>query len=202
MKYKDKIFEGYHFPDSPINENLKVTFSLGMRNKYIPEIEKIEMSKGLRLLLIAMTQKEGFLAPSKDRPKGSKSYQTNNPGNIGNTDSGDVRIYKNINEGIKAQIDYINNVANGMHSAYKFGKKVIKPFYSKEIAKNQKTYGIEPYLPGYNFNYTGQLGAFVKIYSTGARAGNGYLSMIISFFKQNGITITEDTTLKEILQIN
>jgi hypothetical protein len=56
-------------------------------------------------------------------------------------------------------------------------------------------------VPGYDFTFTGQLDQFVKIYSTGARAGNGYLSMIISFFNQNGISIGPDSKIQDIIKI-
>lgn len=191
-KYKDVVFDGYSFVDSPINTNASISFSKEIKDEYIPTIEKMNIPKGVRILATIMANKEGFY-------KGTRSYRTNNPGNIGNTDSGANATFKTLEDGIKAQINYITRVGKGLHSAHKFGMRTIKPYYSPEIAKNQKTYGIDPYLPGYKFYYKGQLGGFVKIYSTGARAGNGYLSQIISEFKRNGIIITEHTTISEIL---
>ena len=73
--------------------------------------------------------------------------------------------------------------------------------YSSEIAKNIKTYQMSPYVPGYRFIFTGQLDQFIKIYSTGARAGNSYLSEIISFFKNHGIELDSKSTLQEINNI-
>lgn len=192
--YKDVTFEGYKFPDATVNANQAVSFSKEMKSEYIPVIDKMEIGKGVKLLATIMAQKEGFY-------KGTRSYRTNNPGNIGNTDSGANSSYKTLQDGIMGQVNYITRVGNGTHTAHKFGSRTIKPYYSPEIAKNQKTYGIDPYLPGYKFDYQGQLGAFVKIYSTGARAGNGYLSQIVSYFKQNGITITQDTTIAEIVNM-
>ena len=93
-------------------------------------------------------------------------------------------------------------IANGKSKAYQIGKDVfLKPYYSPEIAKNQKTYQLEPYCPGYKFKYTGQLDQFIKIYSTGARQKNMYLSLIISYFNNMGIKITEETTLKELIEL-
>lgn len=195
MKYKDVIFEGATFPDAPI-KRVKINFTQEMITKYIPAINKIEgLSKGTKLLCIIMTSKEGFY-------KGTRSYRYNNPGNIGNTDSGANKGFKDLESGIRAQAVYILNVANGYHQSYPLNKKIVlKPYYSKEIAENQKTYGIEPYVPGYKFTYDGSLEQFVKIYSTGARSGNGYLSMIISFFANHGIIINEKTTLKQIISL-
>ena len=193
MKYKDVIFEGATFPDAPIKK-VKISFTQEMITQYIPTINKIEgLSKGIKLLCIIMASKEGFY-------KGTRSYRYNNPGNIGNTDSGANKRFKDLDSGIRAQAAYVITVANGYHQSYPLNKKIIlKPYYSKEIAENQKTYGIEPYVPGYKFTYDGSLEQFVKIYSTGARSGNGYLSMIISFFANHGIIINEKTTLKQII---
>ena len=80
-------------------------------------------------------------------------------------------------------------------------KKLIKPYFSKEIAKHTKLYGMSPYVPGYTFRFTGQLDQFVKIYSTGARAGNGYVNMIISYFKKNGMHITPKSRIQDIIKM-
>ena len=176
---------------------LKVSFSSEMKTKYIPTINTITgYSRGLKLLATTMAQKEGFY-------DGTRSYRTNNPGNIGNTDSGANNSFKTLKDGITGQLNYLNKVATGGHSAYPVGKnKDIKPYYSPEIDKNQKSYQLTPYLPGYKFTpYTGTLEQFVKIYATGARGGNSYLSTIMSFFKKNGITVTPKTTLAEIAKI-
>jgi len=194
-RYKDKTIQGSVFPDKPINDEVKISFSVEMINEYLPEIEKLGLTKGMKLLCIIMAHKEGF-------SRGTRSYRYKNPGNIGNTDSGANQGFPNLLTGILAQSKYINRIINNESKAYPMNKKVtIKPFYSEEIAKNQKTYGISPYVPGYVFTFTGQLDQFVKIYSTGARSGNSYLSMIISYFKNHGITITGSTTLQEIVAI-
>lgn len=167
-----------------------------MKNEYLPALEKALAGspKGLKYLCTIMAHKEGYF-------KGSRSYRTNNPGNIGNTDSGRNRSNSTLEDGILLQRDYINKVIAGKHSAFPMGKKkIIKPYYSPEIAKHP-SYGMSPYLPGYEFVFTGQLDQFVKIYSTGARGGNGYLSMIISYFNSKGIKLTEKSTLSEIVKI-
>lgn len=194
-KYKNVTIKGSVYPDEPINDEQRITFSREMINEYIPTIEKLNITKGMKLLCIIMAHKEGFY-------KGTRSYRTNNPGNIGNTDSGANNGFPNLLTGISHQVKYINRIINGEHPAFPMGKKkVIKPFYSKEIAENQKTYGNKsPYLPGYEFTFTGQLDQFVKIYSTGARNGNSYLSMIISFFKNHGIELTGESKLQDIVK--
>lgn len=194
-KYKNVTIKGSTFPDSSIKTTLKVKLSKEIREEYLPTLDEFfpEMPFGLKLLATVMTHKEGFY-------KGTRSYRTNNPGNIGNTDSGKNKFKNALAEGISMQINYILKVTSGEHSAYPLNKrKIIRPYYSKEIARNSKVYGIDPYLPGYDFIYTGTLEQFVKIYSTGARAGNGYLSLILSYFKQNGITLTPQSKLEDII---
>jgi hypothetical protein len=194
-KEKNIVIQGYHCPFSKIKNNNTVVLGESIKTLYLPELDKINAPKGIKLLATVMAMSEGFV-------KGSRSFRTNNPGNIGNTDSGGNNNFKTLKEGIQAQINYLTRVAKGEHSAYKFGQKTIKPYFSKEIADNQKTYGgAFPYIAGYNFNYKGELGGFIKIYATMARATNGYLSTIISYFKMNGIEIDENTKLSDILNI-
>lgn len=195
--YKNMIIQGSVFSGAPINDEMKISFTKELLEKYIPVLNEVvdEKMTGLKALMTIMTSKEGFY-------KGTRSFKTNNPGNIGNTDSGANNKIETLKDGVKAQMDYVLRVASGKHPAYPLGRlKKIPPAYSKEIAANQKTYGLDPYLPGYRFIYTGQLDQFVKIYSTGARGGNSYLSMIISYFKNLGIHVTPQTTLKEIINI-
>jgi len=194
-KYKGVTIQGSHFPDKPILNNVKISFYEEILKEYIPAIEKMNVSKGLKLLLIIMTDHEGYY-------KGTRSYRTNNPGNIGNTDSGANVKLASLTEGIQRQIDYFTRIIDGKSKTYPMNKLVtIKPYYSSEIAKNIKTYQMSPYVPGYKFIFTGQLDQFIKIYSTGARAGNSYLNQIISFFKNHGITVTPETTLHDINRI-
>lgn len=196
-KYKNVVIKGSAFTDKPIKTNLNVKLSKEMVSEYLPALDKAmrDQKKGFKLLCTIMAHKEGFFP-------GSRSYRTNNPGNIGNTDSGANKSNKTLVDGILLQKNYILNIINGKNASYPIGKKkLIKPYYSPEIAKNAKSYGMSPYVPGYEFTYTGQLDQFVKIYSTGARAGNGYLSMIISYFNQNGITIGPETKIQDIINL-
>ena len=182
--------------------NSKVTLNKTMTNEYLPAIKKITgYTNGIKLLAIVMAQKEGFAA-------GTRSYKTNNPGNIGNTDSGSNKTLKTLADGIKLQLDYITKVANGTHPAYPINKTVnMKPYYSEEIDKNNgpgKVYdGMVAYLPGYKFTYTGKIEQYCKIYATGARTGNSYITMIASWFRQNGYNwVQEETTIQQLIEQN
>ena len=196
--YKDVTIDGSHFPGAKIYTQMKVTLSAEMESEYLPALERAmgNKPKGFKLLCTVMAHKEGFR-------KGTRSYRTNNPGNIGNTDSGRNRENSSLEDGIMLQHDYISKIARGDHSAYPMGKpKLIKPYFSPEIAKHAKSYGMSPYLPGYKFVFNGQLDQYVKIYSTGARGGNGYLSMIISYFNKHGLTIDETSKIQDIINMS
>jgi hypothetical protein len=198
-KYKNVIIQGSVFPDDPIRDDKKIHLRKEIVEEYLPALEIAcpNETRGMKLFITAHAIKEGFY-------RNTRAYRYNNPGNIGNTDSGNNVGYATLEEGIKKQVSYVNLVAQGKHRSYKLGKeKKIKPYFSKEIALNQKSYkGKSPYLPGYNFIYTGQLDQYVKIYATGSRSGNSYLSLIISFFKQNGITITAQSKVQDIIKLN
>lgn len=196
-KYKGVTIMGSVFPDKPISDTIRVRLNKEIVNEYIPALNKVMSGepKGFRVLCTIMAYKEGF-------KKGTRSYRTNNPGNIGNTDSGANKHNGTLESGIILQKNYILRVSGGNHPAYPMNKrKLIKPYYSPEIARHSKLYGMSPYVPGYDFTFTGQLDQFVKIYATGARAGNGYLSMIISYFKKNGIDINAQSKIQDIIKI-
>jgi peptidoglycan hydrolase-like protein with peptidoglycan-binding domain len=196
-KYKGVTIDGSHFPDKPILTNRNVRLTREMKAEYMPTLECVmgDEPLGFRLLCTVMAIKEGFY-------KGTRSYRYNNPGNIGNTDSGANKGYPTLDAGILRQKEYITQITEGRHRAYPMGKtKVIKPYYSREIAKNAKLYGMSPYVPGYKFIFTGQLDQFVKIYATAARAGNGYLSMIISYFRANGLEINAQSKIQDIIKM-
>lgn len=191
--YTGVTFPDATFPDSPY-KNVKVTLNDTMISEYIPALNRAlpDAKRGLRLLLIAMTVQEGF-------NKGTRSYKTNNPGNIGNTDTSANKSLPKLEDGIKLQADYVADIIAGKRKAYPMGKEVfIKPYFSPEIARNPQ-YGLNPNLPGYKFTFTGQLDQFVKIYSTGARATNSYLNAIVSYFAANGLTITPESKLQDIV---
>ena len=196
-KWKDVVIEGSVFPDKPISWNVRVKLNSEMTNEYLPAMEAVMAGEplGFKLLITIMAYKEGFR-------KGTRSYRHNNPGNIGNTDSGANKTLSSLLEGVRLQKEYVESIVKGEHRAYPMGrKKFIRPYFSKEIAKHTKLYGMSPYVPGYRFTFTGQLDQFVKIYSTGARAGNGYVNMIISYFKKNGVYITPQSKIQDIIKM-
>lgn len=182
---------------TPPSASSRITANKTIRKEYLPELNKLSSySRGLRILALAMTVQEGFSTKTK-------SYKTNNPGNIGNTDAGGTNKFKTLYAGTAAQLSYVQRVVNGTHPAYPKGSnKTIEPYFSPEIARNAENYQLSPYLPGYEFRpYTGTLEQFVKIYSTGARGGNAYLSTIMSFFKKNGHTVGPKTKLEDLDKI-
>ena len=192
-KYKDIIFDGSTFPDDKY-KTVKVVLNDTIKTEYLPALEKRPYTKGLKLLMTAMTHMEGFR-------KGSRSYRTNNPGNVGNTDSGANKKLVTLSDGIQLQAEHLKKIAEGKSKYYPLGKLVtLKPFYSPEIAKNPQ-YGLPANLPGYKFIYTGKLDQFIKIYSTGARVTNIYINTIVSYFAQNGITIIPADKLIDIIAI-
>ena len=194
-RYKDKVFDGSTFPDKPYSSTVKVTLNSEIVNEYIPAFQKAipSATKGLRLLLTIMAYHEGF-------NKNSRSYRTNNPGNIGNTDSGANSTLASLADGILRQKEYVEKIVSGKNTSYPMNKdKYIAPAYSQEIAKNSVNYGMSPWLPGYKFVFTGQLDQFVKIYSTGARAGNSYINTIVSYFATNGIVIKPESKIQDII---
>lgn len=196
-KYKGVTIQGATFPDAPIKTNLKISLSDEIKQEYFPALAAAleDQPKGFKLLCTIMAHKEGYR-------KGTRSYRTNNPGNIGNTDSGRNTSNLTLKDGVMLQKEYILKIVNGSHKAYPMGKdKRIRPYFSPEIARHAKSYGMSPYLPGYKFVFTGKIEQFVKIYSTGARGGNGYLSMIISYFRNNGLDIGPESTIQDIIKM-
>lgn len=198
QKYKDVIIQGSTFPDKPYRSDVKIVLNADMKNTYLPTLNQVlpNAPKGLKLLITIMAVKEGF-------KKGSRSYRTNNPGNIGNVDSGSNKGLPNLGAGILLQKQFIEDIVANKKAMFPMNKeKLIPPYYSKEIAKNPKVYGMSPWLPGYRFVFTGQIDQFVKIYSTGARGGNSYINMIVSYFKANGLNITPESKLQDIIQMS
>lgn len=201
-KYKGKVFKGSHFPDAPIRNNVKITFSDEILSLYIPTINELTVPKGIKLLCIIMADHEGFWGKGPKHRIPSRSFRTNNPGNIGNTDNGSNNSFPTLKQGIEAQINYFYKILNGSAKRFPMGKTVnLRPYFSQEIADNYATYKRSPWLPGYTFTFTGQLDQFIKIYATGPRIGNDYLSEIISFYKNHGIDINGQTTLKELSEL-
>jgi hypothetical protein len=213
-KYIGVVFKGSVFPDAPYKYT-KVILNPEIKNEYIPARDKVlkEATLGSKLLCTIFAFQEGYRGKTienKDdegdvisvKRTGTRSYVTCNPGNIGNTDNGGNTTIGSLEAGVLLQYNFFKNIAAGGNTRYPMGKVVkLKPFYSKEI-DNHPEYGLPCNLPGYEFTFTGQLDQLIKIYSTGARAGNNYLNRIVSFFADHGFTITAETTIQEILLLD
>lgn len=159
----------------------KVSFSdfgKALKEEYIPVLDKVVPAnkKGVRTLMLAHTTMEGFIAPTKGNPSGSKSYRTKNPGNIGNVNNGDTVSYPTLQEGVTRQYNHITDIVTGKERNYKVGT----------------------YYPRVGFTYNGTLDQYLKIYATGARGDNTYLNMFIAVFKKQGLTIDGNTKMSDI----
>jgi hypothetical protein len=160
-----------------------------IKTEYIPALDKAVPNgrKGIKMLITAQTQMEGFFP-------GAKSYRTKNPGNIGNTDNGGTKKLASLELGVKLQYDYVEKVALNKDPNYPVGKNKYAPGVNDR--DSGQTY------PSINFKpYKGTLDQYLQIYSTGARKYDTYVNLVIAYFKRNGHTITKDTTLKEIYDI-
>lgn len=201
-RYLGVTFEGSTFPDAPYKNNLKIVLNDNIINEYIPARDKalVDYALGFKLLLTIQAYQEGFRGRVVNKKRiGTKSWLTNNPGNIGNTDSGATQKFNTLTDGVLAQSNLIFKIISGKSERYPMNEEVdIKPFFSKEIA-NHPEYGLPYNLPGYKFVFSGQLDQYVKIYATGARAGNAYVNRIVSFFRQNGLTITPQSKIQDII---
>lgn len=157
-------------PNTATGNNLPLNATI--KGQYLPALNQISgLSTGVKLLITAQTAMEGFSS-------GTKSYTTNNPGNIGNTDNGSTKTYSSLTEGIQAQVNIIKNIASGTSPSYKAGSKPTCALGSEA--------------------YNGYLYQYLRIYATGARVSNAYLNVIIGYFKANSKTITAKTTISEI----
>jgi hypothetical protein len=147
-----------------------VVASKYITGEYLPAMEKQfpNFSKGLKLLLAAHAQLEGFYP-------GSKSYRTNNPGNVGTYGSGansHTTSFPTLAEGIQAQYNKVLGPAlNGTSKYYKPDNKLIEYLYH--------------YAP-----------------PTDGNDPIAYAAFIIGYFAKNGITITADMTITEISKLS
>ncbi len=164
-----------------INNVTGTTLNLNssITSEYIPARDSLNLPIGIKLLITAQTAVEGFSATPTP---GTKSYRTKNPGNIGNTDNGATKTFPTLVDGITAQKNIITNVANNSSVSYKLGSKPTCALGDEK--------------------YDGYLYQYLRIYSTGARMNNNYLSSIIGFFAANGKTITPKTTIAQIYALN
>ncbi len=166
-----------------------------IKNEYIPARDKaiVGASKGALTLMTAQAAFEGYYP-------GARSYRTNNPGNIGNTESGS-NGFPTLEAGIKKQYEHLTKIANNNNPYYKIGNRV----KAGPIKEAGVTY------PGIDIIYNGTLEHYLWTYAAGTRPPkdgisypgyNNYISYIISFFKKEGMTIGPQTTIKQIYSLS
>lgn len=204
-RYVGVTFPSYVFPDAAYHNDIHIVLRPAEINEYLPVLDKVTVGKprGLKLLMTCMTHQEGFSKYTDKTGKiiTSRSYKTNNPGNIGNVDNGKNFVYPTLEAGVLRQVKFVEDIAASKIDAYKLGKHIqLPPDYSEEI-HNHPSYGLPYNLPGYDFIFNGELAGYVKIYATGARAGNGYVNTIVSYFHQNGIIITPDSKIQDLIKL-
>jgi hypothetical protein len=157
-------------------------------NNYLPIIDEVVEEPGLKMLALSMAYFEGF-------EPGSVAYNTNNPGNVGNTDEGNRRNFPSLKKGVEAQVKHIIKIVNNQSAYYPVGEVVsVPPYYSKELKKT---------VPGFLFVYQGTLEQFLKIYATGPRDHNNYMNAILTFFNTYypEADVKPDTKISDIIQI-
>jgi len=157
-----------------------------IKRVYIPVLNKVhaDKSKGIRMLMTAQVQQEGFLEADprrKKNPGASLSFRTNNPGNVG-TDGIKVGKFPTLEAGVTAQW---NKVLGPVFSAK--GSPFYKPSYT--LFEYLSTYA-----PLYAKNKEGN-------WYKSSNDPTAYTNNVINYFKGQGYTITAETTLAEINKI-
>ena len=157
-----------------VAKNIKQTDTI--KNVYVPALNTAlpDVSNGVKLLLQAQTQNEGFIPPNASYPNGSLSYRTNNPGNVGNTGK-KIKKFDQLSEGVKAQWN-----------------QVLGPTFNNTSSQYKPSFTLYQYLSKY-----------APIYDdNGKRTDNNptdYANFVINYFKTvGGITIDSTTTLNQI----
>ena len=195
--YKDVIIQGSEFPKGEYKYNVKITLNKYIQDEFIPTLRKLfpNITKGHYTAMLTHAYVEGFYPTSR-------AYENNNPGNIGNTDGGSNNKFSTLEAGIIALHDFLIRVGEGKVKSYPMGKELtLKPFYSKEIAKNCVRYQKSPWCPGYRFVFDGRICQFLKIYATGPRSGHVYENAYLTMYKQAGFTITVNSKIQDLIKL-
>ena len=139
-------------------------FTGAIKTLYIPALNQVPASEGLKILALAHTSIEGFFP-------GSKAYRTNNPGNIGTSALiGKVGTYPTLLDGVKAQMNMFTRILEGKSKYYKADST---------------------------------LGQYIATYAPPVENDtSAYVNHVIKTFAKQGVTITKDTTLKQISVIS
>jgi hypothetical protein len=174
-----------------IDKNFELDRSEDIKNKYITSLDRAgkDEKTGLKMLALAMTYMEGFR-------KGTISYETNNPGNIDNTDSGRKNYIRTLDEGIKLQLNLLKDIANAKDQNFPVGGIVSRsPYWSPDP-------NLRKWIPGMIFVYEGTLEQFLRVYATGCRNDNNYLNIVLSFFEEYFPgKVTKNTKIKDIINL-
>jgi hypothetical protein len=154
-------------------EQQTVTKSENIKDKYEPALNKAfpSFSKGLKLLMQAQVQLEGFTP-------GTVAYRTNNPGNVGtdtSTTPPKIKKYNTLEEGIRAQWNQVlKGALNNTSSNYTSNMTLYDYLYK--------------YAPPYNDQG-----------KPSGNDPTAYTNFVINYFKTNAsIDITATTTLEQI----
>lgn len=120
---------------------------------------------GLKAFLEAQTIHEGFY-PADGGKSASKSWRTNNPGNIGNTDDGTTNQIANLTAGVQLQIDLLGRIIAGDNrnypkdpTLYEYISRYAPPCYRPDKANNPNLYTKSTNNP---ISYTNAVIAYVK----------------------------------------
>lgn len=181
-----------------VSKRVPINTSKSFKELLQPEIEKSNVSKGLKILMEAHGTQEGFIM-------GSRAQRNNNPGNLAYSNllaqnfgalleppnpKGERRFayFSTLALGVKAKADYITRATNKQHSLYtESALKEKKKKYN--LPSDPKELSLELYMYTYappNENDT-----------------ENYINFIIQYFKEkNNITITRFSLLKDIISIN
>lgn len=158
-----------------------------IRDIYIPALNKVhaDKSKGVRMLMTAQTQREGFFPANthKWHPKASLSWITNNPGNV-NTNGITIGKFATLEDGIAAQW---NKVLGPVYT----GQPKPSPYYKTSYTLFEY---LSTYAPVMVKNAKGE-------WYKSTNDPTDYTNFVINYFKGQGYTITAQTTLDEINKI-
>jgi len=165
-------------------------------NVYIPARDQQlpNAPLGLKVLITAHTLMEGF------SPK-TVTYVTNNPGNIGTQiNNPNVQLSSvTCPSGLSSYQTYSGNGNNW--GCYPTLAQGIQGQANLAIAAASGT--VSPYKVGGSNGYDGSLAEYLNLYEHGTTTADtnstNYLNYFIKFFAQNGITVTGQTPLSQIV---
>lgn len=175
-----KQWDNQQYPGTVLRvggNSFRISASQAIQNNYIPARDKAlsNRSNGIKLLLTAQAQLEGF-------QPGNINFDLNNPGNF------------------TAPVGGIPIAGRGEGSRSKFVK-----FASLEDGIKTSAAQIDLIISGKSSAYpkNATLSQYINKYAPEADANKPkqYINYIISYFKQNGYDINENTKLSEIIAL-